>query len=217
MSHKVFLSVGGTANDEQENFVRAVETRLNSEGLISYTIGRNKFSVDAPLKSIEELMDECVGTVVLALERTYFPEGIEKRNGENETAISNILLPTPWNQIEAAMAYSRRLPLLVIVQKGLKHEGLLEAGNDWYVHTIPMEEGYLYSSQFDDMLKSWKRNIDRKASIKTDASTDKLTDVSKMTVGQIVVALKPSHLWSILVSFCAALAGAYTLGAQLWP
>lgn len=69
----VFVSVGGTANDRQEAFVRAVEDRLRSEGLIPYTVGRNTFSADAPLKAVTELLDKCSGAVIIVLERTYFP------------------------------------------------------------------------------------------------------------------------------------------------
>ena len=142
MTKEIFLSVGGTANDEQERFVQAVENRLRAEGLAPNTVGRNTFSVDAPLRTVEELMDRCVGTVVLALERSYFPEGMDKRGGSSEKSLANVALPTPWNHIEAAMSYSRRLPLLVIVQDGLKHEGLLEPGYDWYFQTIPLDEAY---------------------------------------------------------------------------
>lgn len=212
MSQDIFLSVGGTANNEQEKFVLAVENRLRAEGLNPNTVGRNTFSVDAPLKTVEELMDRCVGTVVLALERSYFPEGIEKRGGDNERAISKTALPTPWNQIEAAMAYSRKLPLLVIVQEGLKHEGLLEPGYDWYVQSTPLDEAHLSSAQFNGILASWKEKV------KTRPESQGVTsDPSKMTVGQILGRLKPSHLWSVLVALCAALAGAFTLGAQLLP
>ena len=45
----VFVSVGGTANEQQEAFVRAVEERLRSEGLVPHTVGRNTFSADSPL------------------------------------------------------------------------------------------------------------------------------------------------------------------------
>jgi hypothetical protein len=34
---KVFVSVGGTASEKQEAFVRAVEERLRSEGLVPHT------------------------------------------------------------------------------------------------------------------------------------------------------------------------------------
>jgi hypothetical protein len=51
----VFVSVGGTATEQQEAFVRAVEDRLRSEGLVPHTVGRNTFSSDAPLKTVTEL------------------------------------------------------------------------------------------------------------------------------------------------------------------
>lgn len=217
MGRDIFLSVGGTANDTQERFVQAVENRLRSEGLIPNTVGRNTFSVDAPLKTVEELMERCVGTVVLALERSYFPGGIEKRGGDSERSIANTALPTPWNHIEAAMAYSRGLPLLVIVQEGLKHEGLLEPGYDWYVQSVPLDESYLSSAQFNGVLASWKAKIDAGPRLMDKAYDDTQADPSSMTVGQIVGRLKPSHLWSVLVALCAALAGAFSLGAQLLP
>lgn len=86
----VFVSVGGTATDSQEAFVRAVEDRLRSEGLVPHTVGRNTFSADAPLKTVTELLDKCSGTVVIALERMYFASGIEKRGGSKEAALSEI-------------------------------------------------------------------------------------------------------------------------------
>ena len=66
----VFVSVGATASDSQEAFVRAVEDRLRSEGLIPHTVGRNTFSANAPLKTVTDLIDRCSGTVVIALERS---------------------------------------------------------------------------------------------------------------------------------------------------
>jgi len=63
----VFISVGSTANDAQESFVRSIENRLRSEGLIPHTVGRNTFSSDSPLKTATALMDSCCGVVVIAL------------------------------------------------------------------------------------------------------------------------------------------------------
>ncbi|MEP6708064.1 MAG: hypothetical protein ABJC05_11120, partial [Pyrinomonadaceae bacterium] len=155
----VFLSVGGTATAQQEEFVRAVEDRLRSEGLIPHTVGRNAFSADSPLKLVTELMDTCLGTVVIALERLYSPSGTEKRGGSKALALTEIKLPTPWNQIEAAMAYSRGHPLMVIVESGIKSEGLLERGNDWYVQWIKPEAAALNSPEFNGVLASWKQKL----------------------------------------------------------
>jgi len=63
----------------------------------------------------------------------YFDSGLEKRGGPNESRLSEIKLPTTSNQVEAAMTCSRDHPLKVIVESGLKSEGLLEQGYDWHV------------------------------------------------------------------------------------
>lgn len=157
----VFVSVGSTATEEQEAFVRAVEDRIRSEGLVPHTVGRNTWSADSPLKSVMELIATCAGAVVIALERSYFAAGTEKRGGPNEVALTEVRLPTPWNQIEAAMAYARGLPLLVIVDAGLKSEGLLEQKYDWYVQRVRPEASALNSAEFNGVLASWKQKMAR--------------------------------------------------------
>ena len=158
----IFVSVGSTATEQQEAFVRAVEDRLRCEGLIPYTVGRNSFSSDAPLKAVTHLMDRCSGAVIIALERTFFPSAVDKRGGPKEVTLTDVKLPTPWNQIEAAMAYSRGLPLFVIVEAGLRSEGLLEQGYDWYVQRVNPLPSALNSNEFSGVIASWKEKVLKK-------------------------------------------------------
>ncbi|MFO0872472.1 MAG: hypothetical protein U0575_00685 [Phycisphaerales bacterium] len=207
----VFVSVGGTATEKQEAFVRAVEDRLRSEGLAPHTVGRNTFSADAPLKTVTELLDKCSGAVVIALERTYFPAGIEKRGGPKESTLTEIKLPTPWNQIEAAMSYARGLPLLVIVEAGLKSEGLLERGYDWYVQWVNPEAAALTSNEFNGVLVSWKRKMmdTPKKAVSSKAPAD-------LTIAELLGGVKPVQLWSVLVALAALVVGAFALGGKLF-
>lgn len=207
----VFVSVGGTATEQQEVFVRAVEDRLRSEGLVPHTVGRNTFSADAPLKTVTELIDKCTGAVVIALERSYFASGTEKRGGPKEIALSEVRLPTPWNQIEAAMAYARGLPLMVVVESGLKSEGLLERGNDWYVQWMKAEPAALNSNEFNGVLASWKQKM-----IQTPKIASLSKPASDLTVVELIGSLKPSQLWSVLVALAALVAGAFALGGKLF-
>jgi hypothetical protein len=207
---KVFVSVGGTATAQQESFVRAVEDRLRAEGLIPYTVGRNTFSSDSPLKAVVDLMNECSGTVVIALERKYFPRGIEKRGGGLEVPIADVILPTPWNQIEAAMAYSRGHPLLVIVERGISAEGLLEPGFDWYVQAVVPKAESLTTMEFNGVLASWKGKV--------SAATAKPLvrgNPSEMTISELVGNTRASQLYSFLAAMAALVAGAFALGAKL--
>lgn len=203
----VFVSVGGIATEKQEAFVRAVEDRLRSEGLVPHTVGRNTFSSDAPLKTVTDLMEKCSGTVVIALERSFFPAGIEKRGGPKEATLTDVRLPTPWNHIEAAMSYVRGLPLMVIVEVGLKSEGLLEHGYEWYVQWVEPEVAALHSNEFNGVLANWKERL-----IKGPKKASK--PPSELTVAELFGGLKPVQLWSVLVALTALVAGAFALGGK---
>lgn len=212
----VFVSVGGIANDEQEVFVRAVEDRLRSEGLIPHTVGRNTFSSDAPLKTVTELLDKCAGAVVIALERSFFQLGVDRRGGQKESQLSNVKLPTVWNHIEAAMAYSRGLPLLVIVETGLKSEGLLERGYDWYVQWIEPVPSALTTLEFNGVLASWKFKLELRKTDPTRIGSENLSkSPADLTIGELVSGLRPAHLWSLLGGLAAIVVAAFTLGAKL--
>lgn len=205
----VFLSVGGTATEQQEAFVRAVEDRLRSEGLIPHTVGRNTFSADAPLKTVTALLDECSGTVVIALERKFFPAGTERRGGPREALLSDVKLATAWNQIEAAMAYSRGHPLMIIVEQGICMEGLLEPGYDWYVQSVKPDVSALSTTEFNGVLSSWKQKLSK------PQTRPAAKNPAELTIGQLVGSMKAAQLWSFLAAIAALVAGAFALGATL--
>src|ERR1700749_3822025 len=99
-------------------------------------------------------MNRCCGTVIIAFERQYFPAGVEKHGGSGEMRLSDVRLATCWNQIEAAMTYTRDHLLMVIVEDGLRPEGLLERGYDWYVQYVQLDISALNSMEFNGVLAS---------------------------------------------------------------
>lgn len=160
MKKKIFLSVGRTSTYEQEDFVREVEKYIENQGLIPQTLGRTYWSSLQPLRAVGELMRECCGTVVIALERIHIKSGIQRRGSLNQQPLQSINLTTVWNQIEAAMAYTLGHPLLVIVEKSVKDEGLLEQGYDWYVNSIDLNVAALHQREFVGVFADWKRRVD---------------------------------------------------------
>ncbi len=155
----VFLSVGSTFNENQEKYVQAIEQFMIDQGLNPQTVGRTYFSNQQPLRSIEDLLVQASGIAVLALERTAIETAVEKRNSDAARELREVKLPTVWNQIEAAMAYTIGLPLLVLVEKGIKLEGLLEPGYDWYVKTISIDRLPFDDREFLGIFESWKRSV----------------------------------------------------------
>lgn len=211
---KIFISVGGTSTIKQEDFVKSVENRLVSENLIPNTVGRNKFSAGAPLKAVKDLMDECSGLIVIALERTYFEVGMERRGSNRETVLNNIKYTTPWNQIEAGMGYVKGMPILVIIEDGIRIEGLLEKGYDWYVLTVVPNSDSLITNEFNGVLADWKEKVLNYNQKKKSISTTIIPE--ELTIGQILNSMKASTLWAILAAIAGLMAFSFFIG-QYFP
>jgi hypothetical protein len=109
------------------------------------------------------------------------------------------------------MAYSRNHPLLVIVESGLKSEGLLERGNDWYVQWVQPESAALNTAEFNGVLASWKQKMLVAPKVLTPSKAP-----SELTVAELVGGLKPTQLWSVLGALAVLVAGAFALGGKLF-
>nr|WP_294545678.1 hypothetical protein [uncultured Rhodopila sp.] len=212
----VFVSVGTGLNPQQEAFVSAIEARLRAVGLIPCTIGRNTFSADAPLHAVVDLMDRCAGAVVIALERYRFTNGVERRGSAKERSVGVVALPTPWNQIEAAMAYSRGLPLLVLVDESLRCDGLLEKGNDWYVLELALDPTSLNSPAFSGVVDSWRDRVRKQQQASPAVSLiETKPNPGAMSVAELLGALKPAQLWAAVGAFVSVATAAFVLGMKL--
>ena len=215
MAIDVFISVGRTYNDEQVAFQKAFFDFLRAQGLEPHAVGITNFTSSQPLKLIEDLMNTCSGTVILAMERFYFESGIEYRDSDRTRNLRITKIPTIWNQIEAALAYGLNHPLLVIVEDGIRNEGLLEPNYDWYVKKISIQDSALHETEFLGVFNDWKSRVEQFSQLSAE---DKRVagNLGDWTISQLIGALKPVQLWGILTALATILAGvsigAYKIG-----
>ena len=125
------------------------------------------------------------------------------------------MLPTPWNHIEAAMAYGRGHPLLVIVERRLKSEGLLEQGYDWFVQRVDVSSAALTTLEFNGVLADWKARVEERHKKKIDSAA-KEESPAEWTVVRLLGALRPGQLWSVAAALAVLLGGAFAIGAKLF-
>jgi hypothetical protein len=157
---RVFLSVGGGRTPVQDRFVEAVQTLCQSRNLDARTVDQYSTTNRQPLKDVEYRMDRCFGAIVLAFERAHVESGMWRRGvPQLATPMNNVRLPTVWNQIEAAMAYSRGLPLLVLAEHGLHSEGMLESRYDWRVKWVNLSTFSIDDAEFNGMFEDWRGNV----------------------------------------------------------
>lgn len=209
----VFVSVGSDLSPQQEALVDSLEDYLRRIGLIPHTIGRNKFSSKAPLDAVMELMDTCSGVVVFALERFYFERGEERRGSAKQRPLTQITMATAWNQIEAAIGYSRGLPVLVVIDGKLRRDGMLESSNGWWVHEIDVDNESLNMPQLAAILDDFRTRLTEVRQA-PEAKRHAVPDVARLTIGGLWTALGPAQGWSVLVALAAALSAAFGLGIR---
>jgi hypothetical protein len=122
----VFFSVGSPYNQSQVSYIARLKEYLIKYRINLITLEGEEWSNVDPLKPIREKMIGCFGCLVLALERTHVIEGLAKRGSPDQKAIENQNYSTPWTHIEAAMAYQLDLPFLILKDKNIKSEGMLD-------------------------------------------------------------------------------------------
>jgi hypothetical protein len=212
----VFLSVGRTFDPRQEVFVQEVERLLYEHGLRPRALGRSEGTSDQPLRTIRQLIDECDGTVVVAFERLYLVEATDQRGGAAERAIHDRFLPTVWNHIEAAMAYAKGQPILVIAERGFLPEGVLDGRYDWYVQEVSLELAELRTAETLGRVADWAKRVEASHAARNSKPTPPVkTDPANMTVSGLVGALRPAQLWALISAAAGILVAAFLLGRQL--
>jgi hypothetical protein len=221
MKPKVYISVGSAATALQAEAAEMIFRSLEAAGLSPRQMEKNEWSAEQPLRAIKRVIEECHGVVVIAFTRYCFPYGTEREKNGGEKQLTDIRITTVWNQIEAALAYARNLPLLVIAEHGLLDDGLLEGRYDWKVYWTDFTPVHLRSDAFIGYLDSWKQLVldcQRKGVVTLDNAE---TDLSKISIAQLCSQLTVPQLCSAIATMLGALGGVWTVafrvGSGHWP
>lgn len=151
----IFLSRPTWIHDSYQTGLRTLNTQLKNLGIIPRTLGISDYPSKAPLDEVIELMGKCQGAIVLGIPQISVTAGLFKAN-----SIDNPFdLATEWNHLEAALAYSLGLPIVIIkhesVSRGIFDRGVLNA----FVHSIDMKQpAWSMEEAINGSLIQWKQN-----------------------------------------------------------
>lgn len=122
---KVFVSRPSWVDEEFETGMEEFLDFLKTFDLEPRTLGVTDYPNEAPLDEVIKLLDKCSGAVILGYPQITISEGMIKNKKIDED--NKVLLATEWNHIEATLAYSSDLPLLIIHHIGVKR-GVFDRG-----------------------------------------------------------------------------------------
>jgi hypothetical protein len=123
--------------------------------------------MDAPLKGIRRLMLESNGLITVAFRRTFISSGTARYRTDveslTETKLENCWTTTPWAQIEPAMAYQLGLPILILREKGVIEEGIMEKGVvGLYMPELDLDKSiddYFNSNEWIGIIGKWEGHV----------------------------------------------------------
>lgn len=216
---KVFVSVGTPASETQAEFRDSVVRAIEYSGLEPRLMDDDDWDYKNPLRGVSRAMDECSGTIVIAYARYSFPQGTELRKEENRP-LEKTEFPTMWNHIEAAMAYERGLPLLVVAQNGLRPDALFEPTGDVQPFWCSLDSSADQISGFKGYLKSWKHDVEAYAGNLAE-SKRRVASSPELTLPDLLKALPWHQVLGFIMTLLGLLATAATFGYRVgtgsWP
>lgn len=156
---KVFVSRPSTRNEAQEDFLKQLDDRMVRRDLRPVSLGQTDYPNRTPIQGVRQLMEQCEGAMIVGLEQIHLREGVQKPRTEQETELNDLSLPTPWNQIEAGMAFMLELPMLIIREEGVEG-GVFDVGSsERYIHQATLSEEWIESPEFTQPFNSWHEEI----------------------------------------------------------
>ncbi len=164
MRISVFLSYPKPCFGHQKQFINRLGAYLEERGFGPRTLGVTDYDMDAPLTAIRRLMLESNGLITVAFRRTYVERGTARLRTDiaelKEDPIDGMWLTTPWSHIEPAMAYQLGIPVLILREKGVLADGILERGVvGLYLPEFDLEKSmdeYFASAEWKGVIGKWE-------------------------------------------------------------
>lgn len=155
----VFISHPTPHNKQQEKFLLLLESQLSLHGLNPVNLGKNNWSYTSPMNPISSLITSCKAAVIVGLERYHSYIGYEKGNIESIHRRTT----SPWIHIEAGMAYQAGLPLLILKEKQLLAEGILDPNvSEYFVFEFEIEKYQKrISKSLEQIIEDWNRSFNK--------------------------------------------------------
>lgn len=184
----IFVSRPTWVSSEYETGLDTFLKSLVHMGLTPRTLGSSDYPSKAPLDEVIEIMDECQGAIILGYPQVQIAKGTLK-----ETPLeSELTLATEWNHIEAALAYSKGLPILVIhhttVSRGIFDRGVMNA----FLHSIDLKSPtWCMNTSLDGAIAKWKEHC---KSGNSNFLASPVVDPSKRTCPNCTTKAKPIYL-----------------------
>ncbi len=155
---RVFISKPGDLSYQQQQCVASIMARLESEGMVPQTLERADYPNFGALSEVQRLMGDCAGAVIFGFKELEINDAIWRVGTPDEKRVKEMALSTSWNQIEAGMAITLGLPILIISQRGVTSGIFDTASGEHQVYRAVIEDGW-NAFTFTHSFTDWSADV----------------------------------------------------------
>lgn len=133
----VFFSMPGCMSKEDEILTKDYQTFLEEEmryEVIYYQ--KDEYPEFGQFNKIRQSIMNSSAMIAFGFRQISIKEGVSHPNTTKEKSISNVDLPTPWNELEVGMGLMNHLPILLVKSNGIS-SGIFDSKlSECFVATI---------------------------------------------------------------------------------
>jgi hypothetical protein len=158
LAKKVFVSRPTVIDAVFESAYTRFERYIKRLGFVPCRLGAENYTLDAPLVGMIDLVRHCKGAVILGYPQYEFDAFIIK-GGTREQYVS-MRIPTPWNHIEATLAFQQHIPVLIVAQQGVVG-GVFDQGvtGQYVIVTDLGQTDWHTQREFHGVFNEWKERL----------------------------------------------------------
>ena len=140
--------------------------RLESEGMSPQMLERTDYPNFGVLAEVQRLMGDCAGALIFGFKELEVHDGVWRVGTPEEKQVKEMSLSTSWNQIEAGMALTLGLPLLVICQRGVAGGIFDTSAGEHQVYRSLIEDGW-NAPGFTHAFTDWSADVRERGRVLT--------------------------------------------------
>ena len=135
----VFVSCPSNLSSKQQKSADFIHQVLKKHKLEWRALGRNEYPDELPLREVLRMVKHCSGGVILGFEQFLAPNGgtFKRGSAKQSETTDPVVMPTPWNQLEAGILFNQELPMLIFKEDGISG-GVFDVGtSEVFIHKMP--------------------------------------------------------------------------------
>ena len=159
----VFVSCPSDLSPTQESTAKLIKTMIDKNKLAWRALGRSDYSYKLPLTEVLGMVRHCSGGIILGFKQFESPSGVFKPDTPNEKVVSSpVVMPTPWNHLEAGILFNQNLPILIFKEDGISG-GVFDIGTpDIFIQKMPSPPLTPEAKEdLDTLFQNWASDVKR--------------------------------------------------------